>query len=126
MPALDPKALGTAVIIAVSTVCACLVMIVAGFVVYLILHDGATPAAMFDTLAGIAQWALAALAAVIGLHQAAGAVIARANASASTAPAPAPQAPSGVMTPASMPAPSDPPLGAPNGYAQPVALAQGG
>jgi hypothetical protein len=123
---LDPKALGLAVIIAVSTVCLCLVTITGGFVVYLILHDGATPAAMFDTLQSIAQWALAALAALVGVHQAAGAIIARAQSGAATAAPGASQAAAGVNAPAPTPAPSDVPPGAPNGYAQPVALAQGG
>jgi hypothetical protein len=81
---------------------------------------------MFDTLQSIAQWALAALAALVGVHQAAGAIIARAQSGAATAAPGASQAAAGVNAPAPTPAPSDVPPGAPNGYAQPVALAQGG
>lgn len=121
---LDPRALGTAVIIAVTSVCLCLVLITGGFIVYLIVHDGATPTAVFDVLQSIAQWALAALAALVGVHQAAGAIIARATASTG-----APQVAAGITRPAVPPAPSDSPLSAPpdqTGHPQSVGLAAGG
>lgn len=85
LPKLPDTLVNNIVMVAAVTMCVCFVIITAGFVGYLIVHDGATPALVFDALKTIATTLLMSLTALVSVPHLAAAFVASAQAKAGTA-----------------------------------------